>query len=133
MVAKYGKKILDYIIEISHDKLLNQILYMLSQLPIEHSFSLINPSLKDLQGYARFKDYLDKWFESHVQLEQVKVIYSDLGQGVFEHRSNLSMLDASFFDKFKVKKPDAPANLSLKLADQPEPDAPDDGMQLLPV
>jgi len=30
MVVKYGKKILDYIIEISHDKLCNQILYMLS-------------------------------------------------------------------------------------------------------
>ena len=30
MVVKYGKKTLDYIIEISTDKLCNQILYMLS-------------------------------------------------------------------------------------------------------
>ena len=79
----------------------------------------------------RFKDYLEKWFESHVQLEQVNVLYSDLGQGITEYRSNLSILDASFFDKFKIKKPDPPADSLSK--DQPEPDAPDDGMQLLPV
>jgi hypothetical protein len=80
---------------------------------------------------VRFKDYLEKWFEKHVQLEQVSVLYSDLGQGITEYRSNLSILDASFFEKFKVKKPDPPADSLSK--DQPEPDAPDDGMQLLPV
>jgi hypothetical protein len=32
------KSILDCLIELSHDRLINQILYMLSQIPIEVSF-----------------------------------------------------------------------------------------------
>jgi len=52
--TKADKSILDCMIELSDDLLVNQILYMLSQLNIEFSFALCMPQFKELVNYSYF-------------------------------------------------------------------------------
>lgn len=97
--------ILDHLIDISHDKCLNQILYMLSKLPIYLSFKLTQPQYKELQAYARFPDYLNTWFAQTPQLEQVRVLYTSIDEDFQEHRSNLCILDETFFGQYPTSIP----------------------------
>ena len=63
MEIKYGNNIVDELLEVSYDKLINQILYMLSQLPLQSSFKLLQKKFAELSEYSRFPDHLNKWFD----------------------------------------------------------------------
>ena len=43
------------------DLLINKIMYYLSQLPLQLSFEMMRPKLRDLCEYVRFADYLSAW------------------------------------------------------------------------
>ena len=58
-----GNNIVKELLEVSYDKLINQILYMLSQLPLQYSFKLLQENFGDLSEYSRFPDHLNKWFD----------------------------------------------------------------------
>lgn len=94
------KMILDYLVEISHDKLINQILYMLSKLPISLSFKLTQPQFSELLGYSRFPDYLNTWFEQTTQLEKVRLLLTPPDETMKEFRSNMRVLNANFFQEY---------------------------------
>ena len=57
-----GKDIVTAQLEMSCDKIINKILYYLSELPIAESFFCLMPNFKELVAYSRFEDYLNKWF-----------------------------------------------------------------------
>ena len=63
------------------------------------------PYFGDLVGYKGFSDHLTQWFEETEQSQQVKTIYTGLPQGIAEHRSDYSFLDADFFNTFATKPP----------------------------
>ena len=46
-------------LEMSCDKIINKILYYLSELPIAESFFCLMPNFKELVAYSRFEDYLN--------------------------------------------------------------------------
>ena len=58
MKVDEGKSIIEDLLAMSHDKFVNEILFMLSRLPIQNSFKLLMPYFGDLVAYSRFSDHL---------------------------------------------------------------------------
>ena len=53
--------VVDAQIETNCDLIINKILFYLSQLPIQLTFSMMKPKLYQLCEYTRFNDYLKAW------------------------------------------------------------------------
>jgi hypothetical protein len=85
--------------------MINQILFMLSKLPIELSFKLFEPNFQSLIGYVRFGEYLSKWFEANGQLRQIQVVYVPKeSNNTFFYRSNVCFLDDDIGNDFSIVK-----------------------------
>lgn len=95
-----GRDILEVQIEISSDRLINKILFFLSRLPAQFSFFSTMPRFKELVKYSGFINYIDLWFEKTEQMEQTKVIFTNLTKGKHQIQNNCSYLDRKFFNDY---------------------------------
>ena len=85
-------------LEMSCDKIINKILYYLSELPIAESFFCLMPNFKELVAYSRFEDYLNKWFAQTQQMKETVILYTAHKSGEVHHDfSDLSYLDKEWF------------------------------------
>ena len=64
------------------DLLINKILYFFSRIPIQYSFDRMKPKLKYIATYSRFYDYLDSWTVQTLQMEQTRVLYTNMEAGI---------------------------------------------------
>ena len=59
----YGYDPIDAQLEMSCDRLINKMLYYLSNVSVQKSFFSLIPRFKDLVEYTRFEGYMDTFFQ----------------------------------------------------------------------
>ena len=96
---------LDAQIEMNNDQLINKILYYLSRLPNQFSFSIMRPKLRYLCEYSRFYDYLDSWPQQTAQMKATRVLWTEMNKGMNQIAENCSYLRAQFFEEHPTEKP----------------------------
>ena len=69
-------------IDQSGDRLVNKILYYLSNLPIQYSMFQLTQKFDEMVTFTRFEDYLSKAFESTDQMKNIDVLKTDLDEGM---------------------------------------------------
>ena len=80
------------------------MLYMLANIPMHYSFYRMTDYAHKLVTFARFRDYLDNWFEQTSQMKSLDVMETDFDIGRYQVFSQVSYLTKEFFDEFKNQK-----------------------------
>ena len=100
-----GQDPMDAQLEMSCDRLVNKMLYYLSQISIQKSFFSLIPRFKDLVEYSRFEGYMDNFFQKTKQMEETTVLYTAKESGSYLMTFDQSYLDKEFFDENPVRPP----------------------------
>ena len=102
-----GLDVLDAQIETNSDLMINKIMYYLSRLPLQLSFSMMKDKLYLVCEYKRFANYIEAWMQQPDQMMNTRVLFTDMDAGKNELPVNCSYLKKTFFDEHPTEKPEA--------------------------